>query len=168
MALVATVGASTANAYDTLANANTYFASGDHPKYSTWNALTDAEKTSYLIQATRQIDALKINGPKYTTTATSGVPDQALKFPRAVDYDDGTTFIPVRVKHAMFEQALFLADNLAGSEERLNLQRQGVKSFSLGDLSESYTGRGQRALCDLAYRMLLEAGLLLVTAKVQP
>lgn len=168
MALVATVGASTANAYDTYANSATYFADGIHPKADTWLALTEPDASGYLIQATRQIDALKINGNKYTTTATSGVPDQALKFPRGCDYDDGSTFIPVEVKHAMFEQAVYLAESGDAAENRADLQRQGVKSFTLGDLSETYGSSKGNVLCSLAYNMLLKAGMIRVTATIEP
>ena len=170
MALVATVGASTSNAYDTYANSIIYFADGMHPKADTWLALLQPDAESYLIQASRQIDTLKIVGGKYTQTMTSGVPDQALKFPRGCDYDDGTTYIPVEVKKAMYEQAVHLASNTGNTGERAELQRQGVSSFTLGDLSETYTGQATswRELCDVAYNILRNAGFIMVTARIQP
>lgn len=50
-------------------------------------------------------------------------------------YCDGT--VPNAVKYAQCEIALQLAQ---GTNERAEMQRQGVKSFSIGDLSETYTG----------------------------
>lgn len=45
------------------------------------------------------------------------------------------TRIPDRVKYAVLEQALYI---LSGGGERQRMQAEGVTSFSLGDLSETY------------------------------
>jgi hypothetical protein len=137
MALTATVGGSTSNSYVTRAEANAYFQLGTHPKSLTWFDLADEAKDEYLILATTQIDALPINGAKYDTAMTSGVPDQSLKFPRAQDYDDSTEYIPDPVKRATYEQAIWLALG-SGDSKREQLQAQGVKSVSIADVSETY------------------------------
>lgn len=46
--------------------------------------------------------------------------------------------VPVKVLRAVVEQALFIS---SGGGERSQLQAEGVKSFSLGDLSETYQDR---------------------------
>lgn len=46
--------------------------------------------------------------------------------------------VPDKVKRAVVEQALFIS---SGGGERSQLQAEGVKSFSLGDLSETYQDR---------------------------
>lgn len=45
--------------------------------------------------------------------------------------------VPVEVKYACLEQALYL---LNGGGERAKLQAEGVESYSIGDLSESFGG----------------------------
>lgn len=47
--------------------------------------------------------------------------------------------IPDKVKLAVVEQALFLS---SGGGERSQLQAEGVKSYSIGDLSETFADRG--------------------------
>jgi hypothetical protein len=103
----ATAGGTTANSYATLAEADTYFESKAYS--SAWDAKTDAEKNTLLVDATRMIDYLfDFNG-----TITNTSPRQALKWPRTGAYDcesiliDADT-IPDNVKYAQFEQALYL------------------------------------------------------------
>lgn len=47
--------------------------------------------------------------------------------------------IPKEVKMATLEQALFI---LGGGGERAKLQSEGVQSYSIGDLHETYNGQG--------------------------
>lgn len=47
--------------------------------------------------------------------------------------------IPAEVKNATLEQALFI---LNGGGERAKLQSEGVQSYSIGDLSETFNGAG--------------------------
>lgn len=159
LSVVATVGASTANSYDTVANADSYFEA--HPDWATWDKLNTSEKGRYMILATRMIDAENIDGDKYDTTTTSGVPDQALRFPRAVDYLDGTLIIPVPVKHATYEQAVYLAKS-GTNNTRAELQAQGVRSVSIGDVTETYGGNpeGWTQLCKKARKLLVSAGII--------
>ena len=160
MALVATVGASTSNSYVTRAEADAYFQLGMHPNGLKWHELEDEVKDALLIRATRMIDNCPIYGAKYDTDLTSGVPDQALKFPRAVDYDDGTTFIPMGVKYATYEQAIWLA-SVGTSDNREEMQARGVTSVSVGDVSETYGS--VRNTSDPAQRLCPETKNILIT-----
>ena len=162
LSLIATAGASDANAYDTATNADTYFEA--HPDYETWDKLFTATKERYLIFATTHIDMETIDGDKYDTSTTSGAAAQALRFPRAEDVD-GSIFVPQAVKNAMFEQALSIAKK-GTSNARQDAQNDGVTSVTIGDVSETY-GSGAAAsseLCDRARAILLNAGFLKVTS----
>lgn len=160
--LVDTPGAATANSYPSVAYANTYFEA--HPSFTSWDELDDAEKPRYLIMATRQIEQEPLAGRKADTTVTAGVPAQALHFPRAMD-DGG---IPVVVKNAVCEQALYMAERgVTTVSRRQLLQSEGVKRVKFGDVEEEYDmeGRGpSRTIAPLARDMLLAAGLLQLTA----
>jgi len=167
MALDATVGGASANAYDTQANATTYFASGMHKDNAVWTALTSDQRDELLIEATMQIDMEHIDGGKYDTDLTSGVPDQRLRFPRVIDYDDGTTFVPLSVKEAMYEQAIWLAKYRPAdtATTRRALQAEGVTRVKIGDVEEEYGGtrpglhKGSQ-LCERAWQILNAARLL--------
>jgi len=131
-------------------------------EFTTWDALEDADKEIYLRRACKKIDKQRFTGIKAVST-------QALEFPRAImsDYrreqypalytilnNDWIvqTETPQAVKDAQVEEALQLA---IGEPQRLKLQRQGVKSFSLGSLSESYSGPNRITLISEEARDLL-------------
>ena len=157
--LVATVGASTANSYATVAEADTYFLA--HPLYKIWDALYTTDKVRWLLMAAREIDTLTIDGAKYDTSTTSGVPDQALRFPRAQDYDGGT-FIPDGVKDAQCEQAIHRAQ-IGTTDTRLTLQAQGVVEVEFDDVREKYgeaQGGSSRTVAQRAYDILNSFGYI--------
>ena len=145
-----TVGTDT---YISLADADTYVAanyvSGD-TKYTTWDDLSDGDKEIYLKNATKKLDRQILRGVKAVST-------QTLEFPRALytnyrreDYPnlnirlDGDwvieTEVAQRVKDAQVEEALQILIDGSTANDRIKLQQQGVKSFKIGDLSESYGG----------------------------
>lgn len=87
--------------------------------------------------------------------------DQTLQFPRAYYLGQrynrkfGLTIDNVRgagwyvetevtddVKHAECEEALAILRAGSSADKRQQLQQQGVKSFSLGNLTETYSGSG--------------------------
>jgi len=115
-------------------------------------AATDAAQTWYLQKATRIIDAMPLKGSSYYyIDQTSPTTDyQELQFPRvingvAIDWDQGTSLpvVPENVKRACVEEAIALYDFHVlspGDQKRRKLQDQGVKSFNMDDLSESYSG----------------------------
>ena len=134
------------DSYITLADADLYIAANymsTDTRFIAWDALTDANKEVVLRKATQIIDRLPLVGVKSTST-------QVLKFPRALytdaqSYSVNTVFTfdgmyvqsetPQDVLDAQCEIALDLGQ---GVNDRAELQRQGVKSFSLGKLSETY------------------------------
>jgi len=148
MALV--VGTDT---YISIADASTYLTANylsTDSKLIAWNALSDANKEVLLRKATRLLDQQPIVGYKVSTA-------QALAFPRMIwsdfafdNWGDGRiyngwyeqTSVPDDVKYAQCEIAV---DNV-NPNKRAELQRQGVKSFSLGSLSESYGSGTNNAL----------------------
>lgn len=144
MALVATVGAATSNSYVTQTEADSYFASGMHEGNVDWAAVADSDgQDEFLIKATYHIDRQRLKGSKADNTLDgSGVPSQALHFPRAEDNDTGTEFIPIEIKQATYEQALFLIRQV--SNVRQQLQAEGVKSAKIDDVMETYGGRRGR------------------------
>jgi len=152
-----TVGDADANSYVTVAEADTYFEA--HPEYQTWDKIYTSDKGRWLILATSAIDMEPIDGDKATTTLTSGVPDQALRFPRGVESD----YIPIAVKLACYEQAVHLSKT-GTTSSRTELQDQGVVKVTIGDVTEEYkdTVSSNTQLCSKARTLLLGAGLIKV------
>ena len=113
-----------------------------------WTALSSDNKDAALRKACQTIDRLRLVGVK-------AVDLQTLEFPRAIrtdaPYIDRTkpgfarytndwavqTEVPEAVTEAQVEEALQIT---IGAPKRRKLQQQGVKSFSLGNLSETYIG----------------------------
>ena len=150
--------------YLTLADANIYlnanYATTD-PLLVAWTALTDPDREAYLRKARQTIDRQPIVGYKAIYT-------QALAFPRTIYTEYGAllgqtinlmhvnnwhtqTTVPTEVLDAQCEIALQLA---SGTPKRVELQRQGVRSFSIGKLSETYVGAGNRIVSDEAKELL--------------
>lgn len=102
-----------------------------------WEELSEEDKEILLINACDELENLQWQG----RTATKG---QAMAFPRLpFQYGKTDEIAPLRVKQAQVELALWLSDDTkqANQSQRQELQSQGVESFSIGDLSESY-GKG--------------------------
>ena len=134
--------------YISQADATTYidshYPSTDESR-TAWNALSSDDKDIFLRRATQTIESTPVVGIKALET-------QTLAFPRAIYtenyYNDvlprNITYgkhwyvqseTPDEVKNAQVEIAI---DATAGTSDRVKLQREGVKSFSLGKLSENY------------------------------
>jgi len=103
------------------------------PAGAAWRALSVGEKEYALRKACFRLDALPFTGRASTSS-------QKLMWPR-----DGDTSVPLAIPAAQMEIALLRfkpnTDTDTGSQDaalRRQLQAQGVKSFSIGDLSESY------------------------------
>lgn len=142
MAIIATPGGADANSYVTQAEADAYFAARFGS--AVWTALDATGKETALRHATRNIDANRFRGWKVTT-------NQALEFPRyRPNWRDelGLVYpaneIPKVVKDACCEEAIWVAQHAksGGSSPRQQLQSEGVSSFTVGDLSETYAGAG--------------------------
>lgn len=141
------------DSYISVADATTYIASNytsTSSVYTAWNALSAGDKEIYLRKATKKIDRQMLRGIK-------AIDSQVLEFPRAIKsnerfYDEDVVGVSVSrynnyvvessvsqlVKDAQVEEAVALNIDGGGLSNRQKLQRQGVKSFSLGDLSEEY------------------------------
>lgn len=126
-----------------------------------WTALTDANCEAYLRKACQTIDRQILVGYKAVST-------QTLAFPRIIFTDSfpqsgltsylpfGSnwhiqTDVPSDIKAAQCEIALQLA---SGTSKRVELQRQGVKSFTLGKLQETYSGSSNKIVSQEAKELL--------------
>lgn len=176
-----TVGTDT---YVTLDEANTYvddnYVNSDEEKVA-WTALCTTDKEIYLKRATKKIDIQRLAGIKAVDTQTLEFPralhsdylDKYFIYSNRCKYLTNKTCYDVdetviqndtwiiesdvsqNVKDAQVEEALALITQGAQANKRLQLQRQGVKSFSLGDLSESY-GSGIRTVNTLTSTLAQE------------
>jgi len=127
------------NSYIDITDADTYFAT----RYgaSAWAALSDETKDQLLITATQRIDALRLKGRKYVYTQTLNFPrylDRNIEYQQDYLYDVNLNTIPEVVKKATCEEALALLNTEA--TKRRELQNQGVTSFTIGKLSETFSG----------------------------
>jgi len=156
--------------YITQADAITYieehYVSTDVKRIA-WEALSSNDKDIYLRKGAQTIDRNPLVGVKATST-------QTMEFPRAIYTDNAyyseivntnlfygkhwyvQTETPNEVKYAQVEIAIDITD---GISDRIALQREGVKSFSLGKLSESY-GSGKMNTIPYEAKELLAPYLL--------
>lgn len=122
-------------------------------KLVAYAALSESDKDVVLRKAAQVLDRQPLAGYKADTT-------QTMAFPRALYttmYIDGNltvnllqnnslyieTVVSNAVKYAQCEVAISFAN---GANPRLDMQREGVKSFSIGSLSESYGSGRDNAL----------------------
>lgn len=129
LVLDATVGGASANAYDTKANATSYFEGRLNATAWTSNA---AKQEIALVMATGRIDQERFQGAKAAET-------QRLKWPRADVYDEdglavADTIIPRQIKEAVFELALYLLQQGA-SDPTTATGLESFSSLTLGDVS---------------------------------
>ena len=129
-------------------------------KLIAWNALSDMDKEILLRKALKTIEAQPYVGFKACST-------QTLEFPRALytsipqdiyapsqiwpDNWYVQSEVPSAVKYAQCEIAF---ETASGTSNRVKLQRQGVKSFSLGNLSETYSGASNSIVSHEAKELL--------------
>lgn len=133
------------NTFISLADAGTYFT---NRIYSTLWTGTDDLKSQALIEATKRINRQIWKGRK-------AVYNQTLEFPRAIYSPDGynllfpntvyylhdwyaETAISQEVKDATCEEALSILTAGTVGNKRAEFQAQGVKSFTLGNMTETY------------------------------
>lgn len=136
--------------YSSIEQADSYITthySSESAARRRWEALTDDEKTVFLTNAFEAIEILPFRGRK-------AVPGQNTAFPRLpYQYGRSEEGAPQRVKFAEAELALWLSDESKREsyEKRAQLIADGVKSFSVGDLSESYGGGSESVQTFSAY-----------------
>jgi len=130
--------------YVSLAEANEYFSSRLHA--DAWAEASDADKEKALAMATKAIDRQPLKGRQTD-------PAQTLAFPRHPD-----TEVPVAVKDACCEEALALLER--SNSQRRKLQQEGVQSFTLGNMSETYTAGAGKGLTSQEAKELLRPWLI--------
>ena len=130
--------------YVSLAEANEHFSNRLHA--DAWAEASDADKDKALAMATKTIDRQLLRGRKTN-------PEQELAFPRYPD-----TEVPEAVKEACCEEALALLER--GNSQRRKLQQEGVQSFTLGNMSETYTSSSGKGLLSQEAKELLRPWLL--------
>lgn len=141
------------NTYITLIEADTYVNDNyvsTSSKYISWDMLSDGDKEIFLKNACKKIDRQVLKGIKAINT-------QILEFPRALYTDYSIQNFPntnirynsdwvvetevnQNVKDSQIEETLAIMINGDTANQRIDLQSQGVKSFRLGNLSETYGG----------------------------
>ena len=130
--------------YCTIEYANEYFGRRLHAEI--WGETSEADKEKALKQATRSIDRMPLRGRKTDL-------HQPLAFPRYPD-----TELPEAVKEACCEEALALLES--GNSQRRKLQQEGVQSFTLGNMSETYIAGAGRGMLSQEAKELLRPWLL--------
>ena len=132
------------NTYCTIEYAEEYFSGKIYTEE--WDEADATTKEKALKEATRAIDRQPFRGRKTN-------PEQELAFPRHPD-----TEIPKEVQEACCEEALALLER--GNSQRRKLQQEGVQSFTLGNMSETYAPGAGRGLLSQEAKELLRPWLL--------
>ncbi len=130
--------------YCTIEYANEYFQNRLHAE--SWGQADESTKEKALQQATRAIDRQLLRGRKTN-------PEQELAFPRHPD-----TEVPEVVKEACCEEAFVILES--GNSQRRKLQQEGVQSFSLGNMSETFAAGAGKGLLSQEAKELLRPWLL--------
>lgn len=125
--------------YATADYADQYFAGRLYAEK--WQAASDMEKEAALQEATRRIDRMTLAGRKSD-------PEQENSFPRYPD-----TEVPQSVRDACCEEAISIMER--GDSERRKMQLEGVQSFSIGGLSETFVLGAERGLLSQEAKELL-------------
>lgn len=156
LTLVATAGASTANTYVTLDDAEDIVLEYLSHITSGWSAATDDNKNIALVQATKDIDSLGFHGSKYYTEWDESDDDyQALQFPRAEDTtDEDSLYIPAKVEHATVLQACYLLRSGAAAQVSSDAITSGIVSRGTGRYSETISSHQFRKVCPEASALL--------------
>ncbi|MCP4149814.1 MAG: hypothetical protein GY757_18865 [bacterium] len=122
--LIATVGASNANTYITLADAETYFESRLHK--TDWDAATDANKDMALVWATRLLDDMVAWFGRKATD------DQSLRWPQYSQVDrDGYPIDPGIVPDFLANAAAEFAGYLIGTDRTLESDTKGFRRLAI-------------------------------------
>jgi hypothetical protein len=148
-------------------NTDTYISQTDASAYLTsrylstdakliaWNALSSDNKDVLLRRAADLIDSQPLQGVKVESTQTMQFPRMRYTnyyqmYDNSYYWPDITT-VPDPVKHAQVEIAF---DLVSGISQRNEMQQQGVKSFSVSKLSETYTGSANALFSTQARKLL--------------
>lgn len=153
----------TANSYVGDSEMATYVADrvADSAVRAAWNALSVEARAMYLVNATRQLDAAAAwNGTRYSE-------DQQLGWPRYLDKEEVDGFyvdyltIPVAIKHATCELALWLLSNNGAVYETQDASYDSIKVGPLTiDFNEGAGGPGRKYFPEIVSYLLRGYGTL--------
>lgn len=130
MALVATPGASNANGFLTVAEADSLAA--EHPFGAPWIAISVSQiKEAYIITATRILNSQCFLGQATTSTQYLGFPRSGLLNRNGYSLDP--TIVPLEVKQATFELILVLIDSSTVAESPIDVL--GITEVKAGPVS---------------------------------
>jgi hypothetical protein len=152
LTLVATVGATNANSYATVAEGTTYHEG--HLYADDWTGASTTTKTAALVMATRVLDE------QYAWEAYPVDPDQALQWPRSgvMDFLDLSTILDTALPQKLKDATCELARQLIASDRTADNQvdAQGVTSLSVGSISLAFRNSGieSRPIPDAVRRMI--------------
>lgn len=128
--------------YVTSSEVDSYVA--DRPDSTAWTGASSAEKEDALKYSSKLVDSLLFVGRKYETDISV----QPLQWPRLIktrhgwrigDQDSsGDAVVPQAIKDAVCEEILTRLSTV--NSKRRQLQRGGVKSFKLSEVSETFDG----------------------------
>ena len=141
MALDATLGASTADSYISVAEADAIFAAGF--KNAEWTALAEAEKETALKVSTASLEVLDYVGKRCSPATDDKDKEQALQWPRHDASCRGVVAncaaIPLPIKQACASLALDLQKNPDAIDGGGTSGTQGpIKKQQLGSLSQEF------------------------------
>jgi hypothetical protein len=136
MALVTTPGASDANSYASLAEADAYFAA--RLRSTSWTDASDADQEAALIEAARILDAIV----EWTGGAVDDV--QVLMWPRTGMATrrgfpiptSGSTSIPTELKQAQYELAIRLLEEDVKADNEISVE--GITRLKAGPVELSF------------------------------
>lgn len=131
--IVATAGATDANSYSTVADADTYHEG--HPYASTWDDATTDQKIRALVTATRLLDQ------HFAWIGEVASSDQALRWPRAAAYDrDGRQLANDTVPTVIADGTAELARALLVSDRTdTESSSGGIAYVTVGGIGVKYT-----------------------------
>lgn len=153
MSLITTPGATDANSYISLADADAYFDDRYGSASDRWAALTDPVKEGLLRQSTKKINKIGYVGAKWSN-------NQSLQFPRSQRHStlstdaSGDLIVPIDVQDATCECSLWLIVT-DGDEALAQTMARGINSQSAGKISYSgMSANGSTKIGPLAHDIM--------------
>ena len=139
--------------YVTTSEADTYVQSHylvSDQAHVVWSTLDNTSKDVLLTRSFEKLERLAFTGYK-------ALPDQLNQFPRY-----GQLAVPQAIKTAQIIEALHLSGAFPGYESQQDMRIRGVKSYTIGKLSETFINPGSGihgnpsdAMCAEAMSLLL-------------
>lgn len=139
--------------YNTVAEATTYIAAhytSLSAEYLYWTNLSAGDKQVLLTKAFTKIERLPYVGVKLLTTQTT-------QFPRT-----GQLVVAQDVKDAEVVEALASSGAFPGISGLVDMHRRGVKSYTIGHLSETFVSGGSGMFGNTMDEICSEAAELLL------